>query len=167
MAELTGSGYFYNLATLSMAFAGFSVIVVALRQVAGKPFSPLQIEFTRLFVEAGLASALFAMLPPTLAICGLRQPFLWQVASAIVLVIMVPWLVTWIRRRNAAQPNGHWSTVSVIIAALNWLTLVAVLLNLIGIPITSGPAPIAVLIVVLLSTTSVHFVSTFSSFIQG
>jgi len=56
-----------------MTFAGFSVIVVALRQIAGKPFSPLQVLFTQLFIELGLLTALIAMLPPTLAICGIRD----------------------------------------------------------------------------------------------
>jgi hypothetical protein len=167
VTDLAGSAYFYNLATLSIAFAGFSVIVVALRQVAGKPFSPLQIQFTRVFMEAGLTSALFAMLPPTLWICGMREPRLWQVASAAILIIMILWLVTWVYRRKAADPNARWEPVAIAIWALNCLALIAVFANVIGFPIRPGPAPIAVTIVILLSTTAVAFVRTFSYFIRG
>jgi len=37
--ELSGAGGFYTLAELAMAFAGFTAIVVVLRQSAGKPLS--------------------------------------------------------------------------------------------------------------------------------
>jgi hypothetical protein len=71
--ELPGSGLFYALAALSMAFVSFTSIVVVLRQATGKPFSPLHILFTRLFCEMGLMATAFAMLAPVLAICGVSE----------------------------------------------------------------------------------------------
>ena len=68
--ELPGAGGFYTLAQLAMAFAGFTAIVVVLRQSAGKPLSPLHVLFTSVYVELGLMATAFAMLAPTLAICG-------------------------------------------------------------------------------------------------
>ena len=69
--ELPGSGYFFALAALSMAFVGFSAIVVVLRQGTGRALSKLHVLFTKLFVELGLMATAFAMLSPTLAICGI------------------------------------------------------------------------------------------------
>jgi hypothetical protein len=43
-----------------------------LHQGTGKPFSPFHILITSLFVELGLMATAFAMLAPTLAICGIR-----------------------------------------------------------------------------------------------
>jgi predicted anti-sigma-YlaC factor YlaD len=90
--ELPGSGYFYALAALAMAFVGFTAIVVVLRQGTGKPLAPLHVLFTKLFVELGLMATAFAMLAPTLAICGLSEALVWQVSSIIMLVVLVPWL---------------------------------------------------------------------------
>ena len=90
-----GSGYFFALAALSMAFVGFSAIVVVLRQGTGKTLSKLHVLFTKLFVELGLMATAFAMLSPTLAICGIAEPLVWQLSSAIVLMTLVPWLIAY------------------------------------------------------------------------
>jgi|ERR1700730_6574993 len=103
--ELPGAGYFYALATLSMAFVGFTSIVVILHQSTGKPLSPFHILITSLFVELGLMAAAFAMLAPTLAICGIREKLVWQASSVIMLAVLVPWLLIYPKRRRAAAPN--------------------------------------------------------------
>src|ERR1700730_5651062 len=103
--ELPGSGYFYALAALSMAFVGFTSIVVVLRQGTGKPLSPLHVLFTSVFVEQGLMATAFAMLAPTLAICGMREDLVWRVSSAMMLIVLVPWLFIYPKRRIAAAPR--------------------------------------------------------------
>jgi purine-cytosine permease-like protein len=100
--ELPGWEYFYSLAALSLAFAGFTSIVVVLRQGTGKPLSQFHLLLTRLFIELGLMATAFAILAPTLAICGIRQIMVWQISSAIMLVILVPWLIAYPFRRKAA-----------------------------------------------------------------
>src|SRR5664279_4780250 len=102
--ELPGSGYFYALAALAMAFVGFTAIVVVLRQGTGKPLSALHLLFTHLFVELGLMATAFAMLAPTLAVCGMNEEWLWRISSAIMIAVLVPWLITYSRRRKAAAP---------------------------------------------------------------
>jgi purine-cytosine permease-like protein len=103
--ELPGWEYFYSLAALSLAFAGFTSIVVVLRQGTGKPLSQFHLLLTRLFIELGLMATAFAILAPTLAICGIRQIMVWQISSAIMLVILVPWLIAYPFRRKAAAPK--------------------------------------------------------------
>jgi len=71
--HLQAAEYFYALAALAMAFVGFTAIVVVLRQGTGKPLSALHLLFTHLFVELGLMATAFAMLAPTLAVCGIRE----------------------------------------------------------------------------------------------
>src|SRR5580704_10281643 len=103
--ELPGAGYFYPLAALAMAFVGFTSIVVVLRQGTGKPLSPLHILFIKLFFELGFMATAFAMLAPTLAICGVRANLVWQLASTIMLVVLVPWLIVYPMRRLKAAPE--------------------------------------------------------------
>jgi Na+-driven multidrug efflux pump len=104
--ELPGASYFYALAALSMAFVGFTSIVVVLHQGTGKPLSPFHILLTSLFVELGLMATGFAMLAPTLAICGMRLNLVWQISSAMMLAVLVPWLVLYPMRRIKAAPRS-------------------------------------------------------------
>ena len=103
--DLAGSSYFIALSALAMAFVGFSAIVVVLRQGTGRPLSPVHVLFTKLFVELGLMAAAFGMLAPTLAICGLREPIVWQVSSGVMLLVLIPWLTAYAFRRKAAAPE--------------------------------------------------------------
>jgi hypothetical protein len=105
--ELPGSGYFYAIAALGMAFVGFTAIVVVLRQGAGKPLSPLHLLFTHLFVELGLMATAFAMLAPTLVICGIHEDMVWRLSNIVMLVVLVPWLYFFARRRKAAAPSEN------------------------------------------------------------
>ena len=57
------SAYLYTLASLAMTFAGFRAMVIVLRQ-AGKDISDFHIVLTRIYLESGLFSAAFCMLPP-------------------------------------------------------------------------------------------------------
>jgi hydrogenase-4 membrane subunit HyfE len=164
--ELPGAGYFYALATLSMAFVGFTSIVVVLHQGTGKPLSPFHILITRLFVELGLMATAFAMLAPTLVICGIRLDLVWQISSAIMLAVLVPWLVLFPIRRKTAAPNERlplrWYTMTI----LGMVAVVALCLNVVGSVINPGPAPLAIATVYVLSFAMVAFLRTYSSFLQ-
>ncbi|MGE4610887.1 MAG: hypothetical protein AAED33_05780 [Paracoccaceae bacterium] len=72
MMELPFAAYFFALAALSMAFVGFTSVVVVLYQSTGKQLSQLHILLTRLFVELGLMATAFAMLAPSLVVAALK-----------------------------------------------------------------------------------------------
>jgi hypothetical protein len=166
--ELPGSGYFFALATLSMAFVGFTSIVVVLRQGTGKPLSPLHLLLTSVFVEQGLMATAFAMLAPTLAICGIRENLVWQVSSAVMVVVLVPWLFYYPMRRRAAAPNERLPLrVYMLIILLGSVVIVLLCLNLAASVINPGPAPIAIATVYVLSSASMAFIRTYSSFLRG
>jgi hypothetical protein len=164
--ELQGSGYFYALAALSMAFVGFTSIVVVLHQGTGKPLSPFHILITSLLVELGLMATSFAMLAPTLAICGVHGVLVWRASSAIMLVVLVPWLLTYPKRRRAAAPGEKTPARVYIMTTLGTLAVVALCLNLAGLVINPGPGPLAFATVYVLSFASVAFVRTYSLFLR-
>ena len=149
-----------------MAFVGFTAIVVVLRQGTGKPLSQLHLLFTHLFVELGLMATAFAMLAPTLAICGIREDFVWRISSAIMLVVLVPWLVTYARRRKAAAPNVNLPLRYWIMTILGMFVVVALGLNLVGSLIHPGPGPLAITTIYVMSYASVAFLGTYSSFLR-
>jgi hypothetical protein len=164
--ELPGAGYFYALAALSMAFVGFTSIVVVLHQGTGRPFSPFHLLITSLLVELGLMATGFAMLAPTLAICGLREDLVWRVSSAIMLVVLVPWLVRYPIRRKTSAPKEKIPPRVYIMTILGIVAIVALCLNLVG-SMDPGPAPLAITTVYVLSFASVAFIRTYSSFLRG
>ena len=165
--ELPGAGYFYALATISMAFVGFTAIVVVLRQGMGKKLLPLHVLFTSVFVELGLMATAFAMLAPTLAICGIREHLVWQISSAIMLAVLVPWLLTYPKRRKTAAPKEPLPLRWYVMTTLGTGVVVALCLNVVGLVISPGPGPLAAAAVYVLSYASVAFFGTYTSFVRG
>ena len=105
MQELPGASYFFALAALSMAFVGFTSVVVVLYQSTGKQLSTFHVLLTRLFVELGLMATAFAMFAPTLHVMGITDGQVWRISSATMLVTLAPWLVSYPFRRKAAAPE--------------------------------------------------------------
>ena len=165
--DLPGAAYFFALAALSMAFLGFTSIVVVLHQGAGKPLSPFQVLITRLFIELGLMATAFAMVAPTLAICGIDDILVWRISSAIMLAILVPWLVTYPFRRRAAAPGQKWPIRGYVLNALGALAVFALCVNVVGSPVLPNPAPLAAATIFVLSYASVSFFWTYASFLRG
>jgi hypothetical protein len=142
--ELPGSAYLYTLASLSMTFAGFCAIVIVLRQTTGKDISGFHIVLTRLYLEAGLFSAAFCMLPPLLALCGLSTTSVWRVSSAIIAVVLLCYGAAYPARREAyvaeRVPRGRW----VPIVAPSTLVIAALIGNALGVPFAPAIGPVAI-----------------------
>lgn len=164
--ELPGSAYFYALAALSMAFVGFTSIVVTLHQGTGKPLSPFQVLITKLFIELGLMATAFAMVAPTLAIFGIGEILVWRISSGIMLAVLVPWLVTYPIRRKAAAPDKIFPIRGYVLNTLGTLAVIALCVNVVGSPITPNAAPLAAATVFVLSFASVSFFWTYASFLR-
>ncbi|HUS97682.1 MAG TPA: hypothetical protein VMX97_13165 [Hyphomicrobiaceae bacterium] len=167
--ELSGSSYFsyfYALATLSMAFVGFTSIVAVLHQSTGTKLSPFHVLITKLFIELGLMATSFAMVAPTLAICGIHEISVWRISSAIMLAVLVPWLVTYPFRRRTAAPDQKWPIRGYVLNALGVLTVIALCANVVGSPMISNPAPLAFATLFVLSFATVSFFWTYASFLR-
>lgn len=163
--ELSGAGCFYALATLAMAFAGFTAIVVVLRQGTGKPLSPLHVLFTRVYIELGLMASAFAMLAPVLALFGIRETLIWQISSAVMIVALVLWLFLFPFRRKAAAPERlplrfyvMYGLATAVVGALG--------LNTLGSMFNPSPGPLAVATVYVLAAASVIFIGNYSSYLR-
>jgi hypothetical protein len=125
--ELPGSAYLYTLATLAMTFAGFCAIVIVLRQTTGKGISGFHLVLTRLYLESGLFSAAFCMLPPLLALCGLPETTVWRVSSAIIATVLLCFGATYPMRRAAITAGSLPSTRWMPIVSTSMLVVVALL----------------------------------------
>jgi hypothetical protein len=142
--ELPGTPYLYTLATLAMTFAGFCAIVIVLCQTAGKYVSGFHLVLTRLYLEAGLFSAAFCMLPPLLALCGLTETTVWRVSSAIIATVMLCFGAIYPLRRAALTtgpiPRARWMPI----VAVSMPVVIALVANAAGFPFRPTIGPIAV-----------------------
>ena len=82
--ELPHEAYFYALATVGITFAGFATILMALREGRGTGMSRFHLWVTRSYIQAGLVTAICAMLPPLLFALGLELTLTWRIASALI-----------------------------------------------------------------------------------
>jgi hypothetical protein len=130
--ELPGPTYLYTLETLAMTFAGFCAIVIVLRQTTGKYVSGFHLVLTRLYLEAGLFSAAFCMLPPLLALCGLTETAVWLVSSAIIATVLPCFGAIYPMRRAALTagplPRARWMPI----VTISTLVVVALVSNAAG-----------------------------------
>ncbi len=164
--ELPGSGLFYALAALGMAFAGFTAIVVVMRQATGKQLSPLHVFFTSAYAELGLMSTTFAMVAPLLALCGLEEKLLWQVSSAFVVAMLAPWLLAYPRRRKIAAPKEKIPFRWHVMFSVGLAVVATLILNITGAAFRPGPGPIAVASVYVLAIASVIFLRNYASYFR-
>lgn len=164
--DLTGATYFFTLAGLSMAFLGFTSIVVVLHQSSGTPLSPFQILITKLFTELGLMATAFAMLAPTLALLDIEEAHVWRIASLIMLLFLVPWLVRYPFRRRIAAPDQKWPLRGYVLNAVGAVVVIALCINVLDAPVSSNPAPLAFATVFVLSYAAVSFFWTYAIFVH-
>lgn len=161
------ASYFFALAALSMAFVGFTSVVVVLYQGTGKQLSPFHILLTRLFVELGLMATAFAMLAPTLAICGTRIDLVWRISSTIMLITLLPWLIYYPLRRKKAVPDDRLPLRWYVMSSIGLASVILLFLNAIGWMIAPGPAPLVIATVFVLSYATVAYIGTYSLFTRS
>jgi hypothetical protein len=165
--EMPSAEFFYAVATIAMTFSGFSAIVVTLRQGTGGPLSPLHILLTRLFIECGLMAALFAIIPPLLAISGIGEARVWQVASATIIAVSTPYCYAYPKRRRRAAPEQRVPPRFYMLTGLSALAIASLVANVIGWPYVPNPFPVAFFVVDLLFAAGVVFLATYSLFLTS
>jgi hypothetical protein len=82
--ELPHAAYFYTLAQIGIAFAGFATILMALRESRGRPMSKFDLWVAKSYIQSGLVTAICAMLSPLLFSFGLLEIQTWQTASLLI-----------------------------------------------------------------------------------
>ncbi len=84
---MQGSGVLTVIAEIGVALAGFSGIVVALRQRTVESWSPAEIFRLRLMLYASVSTFLFALLPFIPYHLGASPSLTWSVSSLVLAVL--------------------------------------------------------------------------------
>lgn len=103
--EFPGASLLYTLATLMVTFAGFSALLLMIRQAAGAQLSPLDRFLTRTVVGNLFVLTAGALLPPLLQLYGLADVWVWRASAILFGIPYLAILLTFPHRRVAA--TGH------------------------------------------------------------
>ena len=125
--EIKGALLLYALAGLMVTFAGFSALLLGIRQAAGAHLSLLD-----RFLAKTVLSHLFvltggALLPPLLALYEVSQGWIWRASALLFGLPLLLLLLTYPRRRRRAVGTAPPPAVFAVFVVLGSAVLVAML----------------------------------------
>ncbi len=138
--ELPHAAYFYTLAQIGIAFAGFATILMALRESRGG-LSKFHLWVAKSYIQSGLVTAVSGMAPPLLFAFGLSEKATWQASSlliglpALAMLVMAP--AQWRAATDLPVRRRLWAQIG-----LGLLVNGALLFNAAGIPFAPDGAPV-------------------------
>jgi hypothetical protein len=121
---MDASSYLNTIATLSMTFAGLSVLTMILRQMLGGQITKFDSFVTRTWIQLGFMTAFASILPPLLVLCETPTTMAWRVSSGAMAVILGWWALAFPRRRRAATKTPLPRHVVVFCVAMDVAALV-------------------------------------------
>ena len=100
--EIKGANFLYTLSGLMITFAGFSALLLVLRQAAGARVSLLDRYLAKTVMSYIFVLAAGALLPLLLALYDVQERWIWQVSGVIFGLPMLALQATYPRRRRDA-----------------------------------------------------------------
>jgi hypothetical protein len=158
------SDYLLRLAALSLSFVGFSAVVVTLRGALGGELSDRHLRLVRLYIEGGLVVTTLALVPTLLKLLHFPHTVTWPLSSAVAALIFSFVLVIQFRRRRKVE--GRFPAWVVIVYVISVLAVVALWLNVVGIPSPPNVGPYAVTLTWALCVFGFIFVRTIELFLH-
>jgi len=116
--ELPGTAFLYTLATLMVTFAGFSALLMIIRQTAGGGLTRLDRFLTRTVIGNLLVLMAGALLPPLLHLFAIPETLIWKASALLVGVPYLAILLTFPKRRVSATGQ---SASPLVYAVFIWL----------------------------------------------
>jgi hypothetical protein len=163
--NIDGPGYLLQLAALSLAFVGFSSIIVTLRSALGGVLSEGHLRLVRLYIETGLAITLLSLVPTLLTLLGVPELAMWQCASATAGSLLTLLMIVQFRRRRLVE--GRFPAWVVVVYLTSSTAILALWLNAFGIPYGPGVAPYAIALTWGLIVCGYIFLRTLELFLRA
>jgi hypothetical protein len=125
--ELPGTAFLYTLATLMVTFAGFSALLLIIRQTSGGQLSVLDRFLTRTVIGHLLILIGAALLPPLLQLFALPEPWIWKASALVFGLPYLAVLLTFPHRRRKVTGRASTPLVYAIFIWLPSATIVAMI----------------------------------------
>jgi hypothetical protein len=104
--EVKGAALLYTLAGLMITFAGFSALLLFLRQAAGARVSLLDRYLAKTVMTYVFVLTAAALLPALLALYDIQEKWIWRGSAVLFAVPMLSLQVTYPRRRRKVVGKG-------------------------------------------------------------
>ena len=125
--EFKGASYLYTLASLMVTFAGFSALLLAIRQSAGARLSSLDRFLAKTTVGHATMLTGGALLPPLLILFDIPEALIWKASALIFGLPMLALLLTFPKRRMAATGKPPPRPILAIFVGLGSASLIAMI----------------------------------------
>jgi len=130
--EVEGAIILYTLAGLMVTFAGFSALLLGIRQAAGAKLSLLDRFLAKTVLTDLFILTAMALLPAVLALYGLPRDMVWRISAVFFALTMLIFLLSYPRRRRKAVGHGPPPIVFAIFIVLGSAVIVAMLLAILA-----------------------------------
>ena len=104
--EVKGATLLYTLAGLMITFAGFSALLLALRQAAGARLSLLDRYLAKTVMTYIFVLTAAALLPALFALYDIQEKWIWRGSGVLFALPMLSLQVTYPRRRRKVVGKG-------------------------------------------------------------
>jgi len=129
---LKDAGLLYTLATLTVTFAGFSALLLLIRQGIGARLTALDRLITRTVVGNLFVLTSGALLPALLGLFDISETSIWKASSLLFGLPLLALVLTFPRRRFAASGKLPPLFVMLTLVGLGSLSLVAMIVYIFG-----------------------------------
>jgi hypothetical protein len=137
--EVKGAVLLYTLASLSVTFAGFSALLLAIRQAAGGRLSVLDRFLAKTVLTHIFLLAAGALLPPLLALYDFAESWIWRTSALLFGLPMLFVLLTYSRRRRKAVGKGPPRVVFAVFVVFGAAVLAAMMVYVLaGLPYSAA-----------------------------
>lgn len=126
--EVKGAILLYSLAGLMVTFAGFSALLLGVRQAAGAKLSALDTYLAKTVLSNLIVLSGGALLPPLLALYDVAEGRLWRVSAVLFGLPMLFLLLTYPHRRRKAVGAGPPVIVFAIFVVFGSAVLIAMMI---------------------------------------
>jgi len=125
--DIEGATFLYALAGLMITFAGFSALLLGLRQAAGGRVSVLDRYLARTVMTYVFFLTAGALLPLLLALYDIPEKWLWRIAAVLFALPMLSLQTTYPLRRRRVVGSGPPFPIMAVLVVLGSLVTLATL----------------------------------------
>lgn len=125
--EVKGATFLYTLAGLMITFAGFSALLLFVRQAAGAKLSLLDRYLAKTVMTYIFVLAAAALLPPLLALYDMQEQSIWRSAGVLFALPMLWLQITYPRRRRKVVGDGPPPAIFAVFVVLGSAVTLAML----------------------------------------
>ena len=125
--EFKGATYLYTLAGLMITFAGFSALLLGLRQAAGARLSLLDRYLAKTVMTYIFVLTAGALLPALFTLYGIEEKWIWRCSGVVFGLPMLSLQVTYPWRRRRVVGQGPPPAIYAILVVLGSAVTLAML----------------------------------------